>query len=581
MDSVDVDVDINLGRICFVTAAGESLHQRIHAQRTQFAVVLPSVPQLSSSPRHPPRARSKGVWIVMKRMLFVSLTMGMVTAGCVVYPPTPWAATLNLPSKGEVLAVMKKVADYAQSRYPANSEAFWDDGVYHIGMMALYNVSNDDNILAYTETFGEYNSWILVRRGIGNNHNRLAAGQSWIEAYLAGSAVAEIDDTRREIAAQTSSSLKDVTYNASPKAYFSVDSQFMGLPAFAMLGKLDNNSNSGYFDRMYELFYYNKTTLGLYDTTAHLYYRDTSYIYPAKQSPNGRKVFWSRGNGWALGALARVLQELPATDPDRAEYVMTFQQMSAALKAVQRSDGFWNMSLSDAGHYPGPETSGTALFVYGMAWGINNGLLDKTTYEPVVTKAWNAMVTTAVHPSGQLGYVQGVGKEPVPPPQVTYTSSADFGVGVFLLAGSEVFKLAVDGEKYEMENFTATVSSGDSQQDVSDTLASGGTYNQGNFNAVNDYIQYSVRVPAPGTYNVKIRFGKDTDLGKWQFYTAGINVGPQQDAYSSAFTFSEVDLGSVTYKTSGNKVFRFTVTGKNGASSGYGTAIDYVMLTKQ
>jgi hypothetical protein len=169
--------------------------------------------------------------------------------------------------------------------------------------------------------------------------------------------------------------------------------------------------------------------------------------------------------------------------------------MGAALKTVQRADGFWNMSLSDPGHYPGPETSGTALFVYGMAWGMSNGLLSKTIYKPVVTKAWNALVTTAVHPSGQMGYVQGVGKEPMPFQQVPYESSADFGVGVFLLVGSEVFKMAADGTKYEGENFTATVSSGDSQQDVSDTLASGGTSNQGNFNAVNDYIQLFSRCP--------------------------------------------------------------------------------------
>ena len=114
------------------------------------------------------------------------------------------------------------------------------------------------------------------------------------------------------------------------------------------------------------------------------------------------------------------------------------------------------MSLDDAGHNPGPEISGTALFVYGMAWGMNTGLLSKTTYQPVVAKAWNAMVTTAVHPDGKLGYVQGVGQQPVPPSQVTYGSSSDFGVGVFLLAGSEVVKMAVDGNKYEVENLTAT-----------------------------------------------------------------------------------------------------------------------------
>ena len=445
--------------------------------------------------------------------------------------------------------------------------------------MALYSVSHDADVLAYTETFGDSNYRILDRDGSGNRHNRLAAGQSWIEAYQASPEAIKISDTRNEIAAQTSLSLATVTSTA----YFAVDAQFMALPAFAMLAKLDTNNNylDNYLDRLYALFTYNKTTLGLYDLTAHLYYRDVHYIYPAKQTPNGKKVLWSRGNGWALGALARILRDLPATEPDRPEYVTTFQEMSAALKAVQRSDGFWNMSLDDANHYPGPETSGTALFAYGMAWGIKNGLLSKTTYLPVVAKAWNAMVTTAVHPNGQLGYVQGVGKEPVPPSQVTYNSSADFGVGVFLLAGSEVSKIAVEGKKYEAENLTATVSSGDRQQDMSDPLASGGQYHHGSFNAVNDAIQYSVGVSTPGTYNVRVRFAKDADLGTWQFYTAGLTVGAPQDAYGSAFTWAEVDLGQVTYSTSGTKVFKFTVTGKNSASSGYRTGIDYVMLTKR
>jgi hypothetical protein len=134
---------------------------------------------------------------------------------------------------------------------------------------------------------------------------------------------------------------------------------------------------------------------------------------------------------------------------------------------------------------------------------------------------------------------------------------------------------------YEVEDLTAMVSSGDSQHDVSHPSASGSKYNAGHFNAVNYAIRYAVGVSTPGTYKVKIRFAKDTDLGTWQFYTAGLNIGAQQDAYSSAFTWVEVDVGNVTYSTSGTKVFRFTVTGKNSASSGYSTAIDYIMLTKQ
>jgi hypothetical protein len=282
-----------------------------------------------------------------------------------------------------------------------------------------------------------------------------------------------------------------------------------------------------------------------------------------------------------LAALARVLRELPANDSARAEYVVTLKELSAAIKAVQRPDGFWNMSLADPNHHPGPETSGTALFVYGMAWGINNGLLSRSAYQPVVARGWNAMVTTAVHPDGKLGYVQGIGLAPVPVTNVTYESTADFGVGAFLLAGSEVAKLAVDGQKYEVERLTTTVSLDDSHQDAGDLWASGGRYSHGVLDAPGDYIQYSAWLSSPGTYNVKIRFGRGADLGRWQLYTAGAKVGAPLDAYSDGFTFAEVNLGNVSYSTAGKKVFRFAVVGKNGASIGYATAIDYVMLTRQ
>ena len=469
---------------------------------------------------------------------------------------------------------MTLVAGYARDHYPANTEAYWDHGVYHIGMMALYDVTHRSDALAYTTAFGDFNGWILDRGGTANLHNRLAAGQSWLVAHAA-TPQAAIDDTRNEVAAQTAASLAAVT----SAAYFAVDAQFMALPAFAMLGKLD--SNTSYFHRLHELYTYNKVTLGLYDTTARLYYRDASYIFPAKQTPNGKKLFWSRGNGWALAALARVLTDTPLTDPARAEYVAAFKQMSGALKSVQRADGLWNMSLYDANHYPGPETSGTALFVYGMAWGINNGLLSRSTYGPVVAKAWNGMVRVAVHPDGKLGYVQGIGQAPVPARQVTYESTADFGVGVFLLAGSEVARLTVDGERYEAEDLPTIVSAGDGQQDTGDGNASGGRYSRGVLDAAKDYVQYSVMLAAPGTYNVKVRFGRAADLGRWQLYTAGINVGTPQDAFGNAFAFTEVSLGDVIYDTSGKKAFRFTATGKNAASASYGTAIDYVMLTKQ
>ena len=118
--------------------------------------------------------------------------------------------------------------------------------------------------------------------------------------------------------------------------------------------------------------------------------------------------------------------------------------MCGALKEVQREDGFWNVSLHDPDNYGGKELTGTAMFIYGMAYGVNTGLLDAAQYEPVIYKAWNAMVKDCLHPNGFLGYVQGSGKEPKEAQPVTYDREPDFddfGMGAFLMAGTEIYKM--------------------------------------------------------------------------------------------------------------------------------------------
>lgn len=156
-------------------------------------------------------------------------------------------------------------------------------------------------------------------------------------------------------------------------------------------------------------------------------------------------MYWSRGNGWVFAALTRVLEILPATDAHRAEYLQDFTDMAAALRAVQRDDGFWNPSLGDPTHFGGPEASGTALFIYGMAWGIRRGLLDEATYAPVIIHAWQSLVEVAVHDDGFVGYLQSTGDDPSAGQPLGYDKVPDFedyGVGCVLLGGSELAKLA-------------------------------------------------------------------------------------------------------------------------------------------
>jgi len=112
--------------------------------------------------------------------------------------------------------------------------------------------------------------------------------------------------------------------------------------------------------------------------------------------------------------------------------------MARAVAPLQGADGYWRASLLAPESWPGPETSGTAFFTYALAWGVNAGILDRGEYAPVVRRGWSALVR-AVGPDGRLGYVQGPAEGPGPAgPDETEI----YGTGAFLLAGSEVYRLA-------------------------------------------------------------------------------------------------------------------------------------------
>jgi hypothetical protein len=173
----------------------------------------------------------------------------------------------------------------------------------------------------------------------------------------------------------------------------------------------------------------------LYDADEHLYFRDDRFF--ARRERNGRKVFWSRGNGWVMAGLARVLQDLPRDHPSRPRFVRQFRDMAERIVTLQQSDGFWRASLLDPASYPMRETSGTGFYVYALGWGVNEGLLERSTFAPAVLKGWSALVSS-VHKDGKLVHVQPIGETPL---HFDDESTEVYGVGAFLLAGSEVYRL--------------------------------------------------------------------------------------------------------------------------------------------
>ncbi len=313
----------------------------------------------------------------------------------------------------------------------------WTRGTYYEGLMALYKLHPDPIYLDYMLKWGEFHKWGLRNGTRTRNGDDQCCGQTYIDLYL-------MDPSKKERISDIKSCIDNMLSTDKVDDWSWIDLLHMSMPVFARLGKISNDNR--YFDRANEMYLYTKEkqgTNGLYSTTDHLWWRDKDFDPPYSE-PNGKGCYWSRGNGWVTAALVRTLEFLPQNSPYRREYIKTLKKMFEALVKVQREDGFWNVSLMDPSNFGGKEVTGTALFIYAMAWCINNGLISRKTYAPVVGKAWNGLVKDSLHPDGFLGYVQGTGKQSSDSQPVGYDkvpNFEDFGLGCFLLAGSEVYRM--------------------------------------------------------------------------------------------------------------------------------------------
>lgn len=347
----------------------------------------------------------------------------------------------------EVLKTLELTNDYFMGKWqdpgkeipgrrvrPAN---IWTRAVYYEGMMELYRLNRDPRLLDYAVRWGEVHQWGLNRGVETRNADNHACGQIYLELYQL--------DPKPERIRDIKACLDRMIASGGDDDWWWIDALQMAMPVFAQLGV--QTGEAKYFEKMHALYLYAKNRhgkKGLFNPADGLWWRDKDFDPPYTE-PNGEDCYWSRGNGWVVAGMVRTLQILPADSPYRGEYTEMLKTMCEALRKVQREDGFWNVSLHDPTNFGGKETTGTALFTYAMAWGIRQGILPREVYEPVVTRAWNAMVTDAVHPNGFLGYVQSTGKEPKDGQPVTYDKVPDFedyGLGCFLLAGVEVYRLA-------------------------------------------------------------------------------------------------------------------------------------------
>lgn len=358
------------------------------------------------------------------------------------------ATSANLPDKKEVLEVAERANQYFMNKWPdAGKEIvgkkvwpsnLWTRAVYYEGLMALYKIDPKKEYYNYALDWSQKHNWDMMRGTFTRNADNQACGQTYLDLY-------EIDGKKHpERIKYVKMSMDSMIASGKSDDWWWIDALQMGMPIYTKLGRITGDKK--YFDKNYEMYAFTKYKHGgngLYNPKDKLWWRDKSFVPPYKE-PNGEDCYWSRGNGWVVAALARTLQDTPKSDPHYQEYLQDYKDLLSALVPIQREDGFWNVSLHDPTNFGGKEMTGTALFVYGMAYGINNNLIDKKTYLPVVIKAWNAIVKDSVQPNGFLGWVQGTGKEPKDGQPLSVSKEPDFedyGLGCLLLAASEVYQL--------------------------------------------------------------------------------------------------------------------------------------------
>lgn len=366
----------------------------------------------------------------------------------------------------QVLQAAQKANDYFMTKYsdptlPTNVKkvrpsSLWTRAVYYEGLMALNAVDPQQRYIDYALTWANFHKW-TPRNGVNTcDADDQCCGQTYVELLpytgkdykeLLGNVIANLD--HQMVTPNDKKNATAKTKGTQPSLYgwwTWIDAIQMAMPLYMQISKLTGDTK--YRDHAFKMYLWSRNECGggCLNTKEGLWWRDADYVAPYKE-PDGKNCYWSRGNGWVYAALVRSMNQLSPKDKAYKQFKKDFILMSEALLKCQHEDGFWHASLVSDAVYPTPEMTGTSLFLYGMSWGINNGILKADIYRSACDKAWTAL-KSCLHNDGFLGWNQGTGKDPSAGQPVTFTSVPDFedyGTGCYLLGLSEYYKLSANG----------------------------------------------------------------------------------------------------------------------------------------
>jgi unsaturated rhamnogalacturonyl hydrolase len=336
-----------------------------------------------------------------------------------------------------ILATMKRVADW-QLEHPSptfahNKETNWTYGAFYTGVMALDQIADTPKYHDAIVAVGRKFNWQPGPRPYHADDQ--CVGQTYLDLYLKERDPAMLAPMKERfdfILANPKTNDLHFNIEGSQDRWSWCDALFMAPPTWARMYRATGDARYlNFMDREWRA-----TSDFLYDTNEHLFFRDSTYF--ARREASRAKIFWSRGNGWVLAGLTRIIPLMPRDFSGRDFYIQRFKEMAAKIASLQQADGLWRASLLDPASYPLKETSGSGFDAFALSWGINYGMLDRHTYEPIVRSAWSALVE-CVTPEGRLEHVQPIGADPK---KFRPTDTEVYGSGAFLLAGREIYQLS-------------------------------------------------------------------------------------------------------------------------------------------
>ena len=351
----------------------------------------------------------------------------------------------------EVKNLIVRVNTYWQQNNKAEVRSFWDHAAYHTGNMEAYKLLNDQKQLDYTLRWAYHNNWSGATEAdphrwkyatYGEGKDYVLFGdwqvcfQTYIDLYNLALANGGTEADNSFMVKRAKEVMHYEAYSDKNDYWWWSDALYMVMPVMTKMYKLTGDAK--YLAKLYENLLYSDSIM--LDKETGLYYRDARYVYPTHKSVNGKKDFWARGDGWVLAGLAKVLQDMPKDYKHYQFFADKFVRLADIVAKTQQKEGYWTRSILDPNHAPGPETSGTAFFTYGILWGVNNGLLAKKDYKKCIDRAWQYISETAVQADGKVGYVQPIGDRAIPGQTVDANSQANFGVGAVLLASCEYYR---------------------------------------------------------------------------------------------------------------------------------------------